>query len=66
MTVHRCPEHLVRLFDTSNEKQKRRARAAVIKWLEGIRTSMLPGDVVLLPDPNTGVLMSWERETLSN
>lgn len=63
--THRCPEDIVRLFDVDGgEPAKRVARVRAIEWLEA--QTLGPGDVVFMPNPNTGVMESWAYDEKPN
>lgn len=53
-TIHRCPENILRMFDEGNKQQ---GMQEVLDWLQII--VMVKGDVVLMPNPNTGELVSY-------
>jgi hypothetical protein len=59
MKSHRCPEHIVRLFDDADEEQKKIARARAIEWLEAQHVAV--GEEVLMPNPNTGIMENWHK-----
>ena len=60
---HRCPEHIVRLFD-GDEQSKRDGRQRAIDWLS--MQTVEDGDEVLLPHPVTGVMESFTKHPMSN
>lgn len=56
--THVCPAEIVDRFK-GTEFDKHKARAAAIEWLSGLRIRI--GDVVWLPDANTGELLSFTK-----
>ena len=57
MKEHRCPEYIFRLFDRPNTKVA--GRIAAITWLENQVVEI--GDMVLMPDPDTGEVVSFSK-----
>ena len=66
MTTHRCPEHIVRLFDTESEAQKGKARMRAINWLQQHLHAVRDGDRVLMPNPITGAMEEWSKDAIKN
>lgn len=60
---HRCPEHIVRMFD-GDESSKKRGRAEAIAWLVATQPDI--GDIVWIPHPETGVLESFVKGPVAN
>lgn len=59
MADYRCPENILRLFDF-DEKSKRKGRKKAIEWAE--KLTLEKGDIVWMPDAETGVLLSFTVE----
>lgn len=55
----RCPENIVRMFDSESTIDEGRLKA--IEWLKGEVQLMKAGETVLIPDPITGELMSFTK-----
>lgn len=49
-----CPANILKLFE-GDEEAKMVARARAIEWLEGLWPTLRAGDVVMVPDPETGL-----------
>lgn len=58
MTEHRCPQDIFRMFD--EERTKPGGRRAAIDWLK--QQDVRPGDVVWIPDADTGEAVSFTKE----
>lgn len=62
MTERRCPANILALFD-GDETSKREGRARAIAWAKTQFPDMQVGDVIFMPDPNTGELMSLTKSS---
>lgn len=58
-----CPNRICKLFKggAASEAQKRRARVLALAWIKSQLPQLGPNDEILIPNPNTGELESWEQ-----
>ena len=57
--ARRCPERIVALFDY--EETKEQGRRETLAWIESMIGEMSVGDVIWIPNPETGELMSYTK-----
>ena len=63
MRRHVCPPEISSAFRGASEQLKRALRRSVILWLVSIHDEIRPGDVVMVPDPDTGELVEVHKAT---
>jgi hypothetical protein len=54
-----CPDNILALFKSEDTKPEGRRRA--VEWMRGIVDDLRPGDKLLIPNPETGELMEFEK-----
>lgn len=57
--IHHCPEHVLRLFDRNETRAEGRRQA--VEWMKSISHQVANGDVVMLPDAETGELIAFTK-----
>lgn len=63
MATFICPKHITSMFEDGNAPlaAKKRGRTLALAWCKSIMPSLKPGDVVLMPDPDTGDLEEYTK-----
>lgn len=55
-----CPDQILALF--KDDATKAQGRLKAVEWMRGVLPDVRDGDEILIPNPETGALMSYTKQ----